>query len=120
MVGSSLEGHPARAAAYSRLAHAMFAHEGLAWTVKSHATRASDLAGRACFANAAGFVLLGTFTGSVVRTTRLTGVVTDLGVELVRGRRWIASRVRSFAVPAAAALAASLDAFVAGPWRKAT
>lgn len=52
MVGSSLEGHPARDAAYSRLAHAMF--------------------------------------------------------------------TRFFAVPAAAALAASLDAFLAGPWRKAT
>lgn len=238
----------------------MFTHEGPARTVTSNAVLASYLALVAGFANAAGFILLGTFTshvtgnvgrvsvslrqsdpttagqagllvllflcgavtasllvesirlrktaagygtallvqgvglsllalshgsagtlsfcmgmqnslvtrlsGSVVRTTHLTGVVTDLGIEIARWLRWIGSRlraahpavsgripverpsgarsflwvtiiaafltggilgagaaaawgVRSFAVPAAAALAASLYAFAAGPWRRA-
>ena len=237
----------------------MFTHEGPARTVKSNAILASYLALVAGFANAAGFILLGTFTshvtgnvgrasislrqadsttaaqagllvllflcgavtasllvesirlrktstgyatallvqgavlsmlarshgsagtlswcmgmqnslvtrlsGSVVRTTHLTGVVTDLGIEVARWLRWIGGRlrhggatsgrtpierpsaapsflllaivlsfatggvlgagaaawwgVRAFGFPAAAALAASLYAFVAGPWRKA-
>ena len=106
-------------------------------------------------------------SGSVVRTTHLTGVITDLGIEIARWLRWLGSRmrpqgsllygrtpatrpavapsillmgivlafaiggvagsgaavfwgIRSFACPGAAAVAASLYAFTAGPWTRKT
>ena len=46
-------------------------------------------------------------SGSVVRTTHLTGVVTDLGIEIARWLRWIGSRLRRG--PASAAGGAPIE-----------
>lgn len=50
------------------------------------------VAGGLCFAMGLQNALVTRISGAVIRTTHLTGVLTDLGLELVRVARWLWSR----------------------------
>lgn len=53
-----------------------------------------ELIGTLCFAMGLQNSLVTRLSGAVVRTTHLTGIVTDLGIEIVRWMYWWADRLR--------------------------
>lgn len=70
--------------AYAALAHG--------WSERGHTMR---LASMLCFAMGLQNALVTKISGAVVRTTHLTGIVTDIGIESVRMAGWVVDHVRN-------------------------
>lgn len=69
----------------------VFASLATRWSRDGHTLR---LASMLCFAMGMQNALVTTISGAVVRTTHLTGIVTDIGIGSVRMAGWVADHVR--------------------------
>ena len=75
------------------VAYAVFATR---WSDRGHTMR---LASMLCFAMGLQNALVTKISGAVVRTTHLTGIVTDIGIESVRMAGWVIDHLRQQSVP---------------------
>lgn len=85
---------------------------GVAWLLRGQSQSTADVATRIlCFSMGLQNALVTNVSGAVVRTTHLTGVVTDLGLEVAR---WMVSRTHRISLPRLLLLSSIVAGFLVG------